>query len=264
MSKKYIKGKDGKFKGSLPDPNLLPPSTAGAAIPAHPSNRLAGDAGLDDIFGDALSQVKNLSIYQKDPTDSDRVGTPAGLVKISKKVYPGDIAAYYVVENNKEISGSVYPNANGTFTSTIDSASYGESKELSSTVYASAEEAEVSARRRLEKLGGYISSFDAVQKTDGLVEIVSKSDTAIEADATWQGNVDETFGPKTGWMRSDKTNRGATVQRYKTGYYIRIHEYKTSWDKEGELMLTKAYPDFDTANAFARYVVSGVADSSRG
>jgi hypothetical protein len=262
MSKKYIKGKDGKFKGSLPDPNLLPPSTAGAAIPAHPSNGLAGNAELANIFGDALSQVKNLTIHKEVLGELNPPDESKSLVKISKKIYPGDIAAYYIVEDNKEISGSVYPNANGTFTSTIDSASYGESQELSSTVYASAEEAEASVRNNLEKLGGYISSFDAAYETDGLVKIVSASDSAIEADATWQGNVDETFGPKTSWMRSDKTNRGATVQRYKTGYYIRIHDYKTSWDQEGELMLTKAYPDFDTANAFARYVVSGVADSS--
>lgn len=38
MPKKYIKGKDGKFKGSLPDPTILPNATNISSLPTLPTN----------------------------------------------------------------------------------------------------------------------------------------------------------------------------------------------------------------------------------
>ena len=253
MSKKYIKGKDGKFQGSLPDPNALPNAVPSIAIPAHPSNRLNQTPAVDSAEEGILSKLNKLSIFK--PVN-DEVELAA--VTISKKVYPGDIKAYYVVDEAPSISGSIYPNPNGTFTSTIDSTFYGESEEVSSVIHGSADEAENRVKKDLIKFGGYIASFDSLNGTE---ELKAKIDSAIASDSGWQGSIDETFGPKTSWMRSSKTNRGATVQRYKTGYYVRVSEYKTLWDKEGELMLSKSYPDFDTANAFAEFIVSGVSDN---
>lgn len=37
MSKKYIKGKDGKFKGSIGDPTLVPQATQNTSLPSIPS-----------------------------------------------------------------------------------------------------------------------------------------------------------------------------------------------------------------------------------
>lgn len=250
MSKKYIKGKDGKFKGSLPDPASLPTPISGKTIPAHPSNRLTPSEDS------TLSQLSRITIREASPSEE-----VSSVVKINKKIYPGDIRAYYQVEGQKDLSGSVFPNNNGTFTSTIDATAYGEATELSAVIHGSAEEAENRVRKDLDRLGGYLAAFDAVNSSESASKVVESIDNAISDDPNWQGAVDETFGPKTSWMRSSRTNRGATVQRYKTGYYVRINEYETAWDKEGKLLLVKAYPDFDTAHFFAGFVVSGVADN---
>lgn len=38
MPKKYIKGKNGKFKGSLPDPTMLPKTASLSSLPTLPTN----------------------------------------------------------------------------------------------------------------------------------------------------------------------------------------------------------------------------------
>lgn len=226
MSKKYIKGKDGKFRGSLPD----------------------------------MSNVPSLPIVPKLPKIPEPIFAPSEDILIRKRVYPNDIKAYFLVEGSRDISGAVYPNENGTFTAELLATSYGSTDSISETVLASSGEAETYIKNKLNDFAYAIKSFDNKMASPEASEFLKLMSEEKAKEDTWQEQIDSTFGPRTAWMRSAETGMGATVQRYQSGYYIRVHQYKDQWDREGSLILTKAYPDFDTSYYFASYIVLGISN----
>jgi hypothetical protein len=99
MPKKYIKGKDGKFKGSLPDPTMLPKAATIPHLPTLPTNTAKP---LESITGGlsgnpALVAIPKTKLENKETSSQLSLSQePEGLVPAQPSSSPEPLSSFYV------------------------------------------------------------------------------------------------------------------------------------------------------------------------
>jgi len=239
MGKKYVKGRDGKFRGSVSDGKDIPRSLQTTPTLAK---GLANSDGEGPNGGIAIAAA-----YQNFKT-----ATEARDFEVSQWRDDTGGAALFMNNHVDEVSGTVFETDAGSFRATVDMQYLDRSSTVASKDFSRPTEAEDWVKDRLATYANEITEFDSEYEEDA-ISINDRVTKKLKTAHGWVEQTDSTFGPPTGWMRGNI--RGATVQRLgPSGYLVSVHDYKNDFDTEGELYLDRHMKDFDTAWSFARYL----------
>lgn len=236
MTKKYIKGKDGKFRGSVPDGKSVPTSLPQSFAPPVSSTDPEKYSALTDVY-DKFKNAQEKRDFEIQAWRGDTGG-----------------ASLYVNSKVDDISATVMESSDGKFTATVDVKYLDEHSCVDEKKFDSPVEAEQWAEEQLSRRTSAIKSFNESWEADA-EQLRSNNEARVSGINGWVAQIDTSFGPPTGWMRAEQ--RGATVQRLgASGYLIRVHDYKNAYDQEGEMFLQKHLPDFDQAWELSRFLCS--------
>lgn len=246
MGKKYIKGRDGKFRGSVPDGLSVPQAVK--EPPARPQG-----VGLANSHGEG----PNGGIAIAAAYENFKTATEARDFEIAQWRDDTGGAALFINNRVDDISGTVMESDAGDFTATVDMQYLDRSSTVAAKTFSRPTEAEDWVKERLASYANEISEFDSAYEEDAISLNDSVSRT-LKASHSWVEQSDSTFGPPTGWMRG--AVRGATVQRLgASGYLVSVHDYKNDADTEGSLYSSRHLPDFDSAWSFAKFLCAKTA-----
>jgi hypothetical protein len=104
MTKKYIKGKDGKFKGSIGDPNAIPKPPSNTSMPTAPENTSLKPGGNSEdilkVYEKAQLFQNNKSLHQQDAsTQSVSAAQYPTIPMVAKNLETGETEELEVIES---------------------------------------------------------------------------------------------------------------------------------------------------------------------
>lgn len=241
--KKYIKGKDGKFRGSLPDPSTVPSISAPLSrLPevSDTSNSVDNNYDVENNVAEIYNKIAAARKTSDTVSLDEWIAETGGSVLFQRPEESKDLAATVQILDPNKVEASI----------TVKDVRGGENV-LAYKTFNSPRDAESWATQELEKRTAVVSEFDWHYAVDD-EEFAYNIDRQVALIPEWQEQIDTTFGPPTGWMRCN--SRGATVQRLGlTGYLVMVHNYRSAFDNDGEIFLERHVPTFEKAWAFAKF-----------
>lgn len=97
MAKKYIKGKDGKFKGSIGDPNAVPQAVSNTSLPAIPmeTTSLVPGQNSDSI----MRLYEKAQLLQSSQNSASNLPKPPTVKMTAKNIATGQAEEMEVIES---------------------------------------------------------------------------------------------------------------------------------------------------------------------
>lgn len=270
--RKYIKGKDGKFKGSVPSAGSIP----SAGPTSLPSKAFKSSPATDEDRGiaHALAELK-ASGYGTVPATSrasNGIWNDFDLTLDSSPSETGGTDYYFknfATENgNEAVLGNIEKRPEGGYLATFEVEMDGDLEEVNSEIFLSKTEAEAWVQDSMQRSADYIVNFDNDWR-----EFPGDIDRAIhlygcDKDFWYESGVrsqpKNEYGIRGAQMRGVTPHRSVDILGTEaTGYSIIIKEHKDELDEEGKCFMLKHASSFKEAIAFGRYVGSGAADHKR-
>lgn len=235
MGKKYIQGKDGKFKGSVSDGRAVPQTVS---VPSLPPSAAASATDAANPVSAAYERFQGVTKPSEASLEAWRYETGGAFLLVNNHV--------------SDVSGSVTEIRDGVFEGTVDVKYLDRYATVASEEFTDPHEAETWTRTALADRTSAVYEFEQ-EWAHSPEAVTHATDLALKASPGWVEQVDRTFGVPTGWMRG--AHRGATVQRLgPSGYLITVHDYTGPRDTEGSKYVERHLPDFDSAWGLARYL----------
>jgi len=269
MAKNYIKGKDGKFKGSVPSSSSMPSSLANNKLPSRPTETSVDSSGSRDDLARMAEELRNSGYGRLQPRSAP-VWDNVDLTLTSEKGEE-EGSAYYCFNNfsNDDVDtpllGYITPRPNGGYLASYDIDVDGASETVQERDFLLKEEAEQWLQESMTQRAHYIINFDNDWR-EFPGDIQRKVDDALYNDPLWYESQHEdvrgegiTIASAT--MQSVETNRSASIMGTDvSGYTTIIKEHADENDEIGTDFMIKHANTFEEALAFGRYVTSGAAD----
>ena len=97
MAKKYIKGKDGKFKGSIGDPNAVPQALSNTSLPAVPveTTSLIPGQNSDSV----MRLYEKAQLLQTSQGSASNLPKPPTVKMTAKNIETGELEEMEVIES---------------------------------------------------------------------------------------------------------------------------------------------------------------------
>lgn len=272
--KKYIKGKDGKFKGSIPSPSSIP-SIPSSKLPPVPTDAASPQTeGHQQDVSKALAELKaagypfgsmDLAPRRKPWEDVDLT------IKSGESEYGG--TEYYFKNfegehGNEAVLGNIDESDDGGYVAIYEIELDGAVEEAGSETFSSKSEAEAWLEESMKRSADYIINFDNTWRLyPGDIDREIKMhgcDEDFWHESGVRSKPKNGYGGRSAYMRGSTPNRSVEIFGTEvTGYSVLIREHEDDNDEEGKSFMIKHANSFQEAIAFGRYVGTGAADYKR-
>lgn len=270
MSKKlYIKGKDGKFKGSVPSADSVP-SSGPTALPSMPGTVTPGQQASQLT----LEELKaKWAASKPDPTHSEIMSDyfDRSLVK-SYNIGVSDEGQHLEVpgvRGDVHLAGTINKQPEG-YLATYSPGDTGEVNGVEETkLFEDSASASEWLRSKMTRSGNYILDFEARWESnqEDIYRAIDEHATKNDWNESW-GNSKYDYWSGTLHSTLDSGHRDGVVVRNVAVWdssYNRSDYYNSTFfitvEENGKTIMVSEKDSAEEALAFARYIGSGAADS---
>lgn len=272
--KKYIKGKDGKFKGSIPSPASIP-SVSTSKLPPLPVDASTPKTNKPQPETlRALAELKAVgypaweSVLQEIPEVWDGVDLTLKSVESEDGGSEYYFKDFKTSDGSSAMLGSIEDSIDGGYVATYEVELDGDLEEAGSETFSSKSEAEAWLEESMKRSADYIVNFDNTWKhfpgdIDREIEM-NGCDKDFWHESGVRSKPANGYGERSAYMRGSTPNRSVNIMGTEvTGYSVFIREHEDDNDEEGKGFMIKHANSFQEAIAFGRYVGTGAADYKR-
>lgn len=272
--KKYIKGKDGKFKGSIPSPASIPsvPTSKLPPVPAAATSPQPEEYQQD--VSKALAELKaaNYPFGSMDRAPRRKPWEDVDLTIKSGESEDGGTEYYFKnlesEHGNEAILGNIDISDGGRYVAKYEIDLDGDLEEAGSETFSSKLEAEAWLQESMKRSADYMVNFDNTWKLyPGDIDRAIKMhgcDEDFWHESGVRSQPKNEYGERSAYMRGSTPNRSVEIVGTEvTGYSVFIREHEDDNDDVGKSFMIKHANSFQEAIAFGRYVGTGAADYKR-
>jgi hypothetical protein len=274
--KKYIKGKDGKFKGSIPSPASIPstPTSKLPPVPADSASSIPKSANFYPDISDALAELKaaDYPFRSMDRAPRRKPWEDVDLTIKSGESEDGGTEYYFTnfesEHGNEAILGNIDISDDGGYVARYEIDLDGDLEEAGSETFSSKSEAEAWLQESMKRSADYIINFDNTWRLyPGDIDREIKMhgcDEDFWHESGVRSQPKNGYGERSAYMRGSTPNRSVEIVGTEvTGYSVLIREHEDDNDDVGKSFMIKHANSFEEAIAFGRYVGTGAADYKR-